>query len=73
MIVDSHCHLDYSNLYNQLDDIIKRDEILQDWEFLQNRILADIANSYWGKNASYYILLHKDLQFQETYSNIKSL
>ena len=24
MIVDSHCHLDYSNLYNQLDDVIKR-------------------------------------------------
>ena len=24
MIVDSHCHLDYSSLYNQLDDVIKR-------------------------------------------------
>ena len=24
MIIDSHCHLDYSNLYNQLDDVIKR-------------------------------------------------
>ena len=24
MIVDSHCHLDYSNLYNQLDDVIQR-------------------------------------------------
>ena len=24
MIVDSHCHLDYSNLYDQLDDVIKR-------------------------------------------------
>ena len=27
MIIDSHCHLDYSNLYNQLDDIIKRAEL----------------------------------------------
>ena len=26
MIVDSHCHLDYPNLYNQLDSIIKRAE-----------------------------------------------
>ena len=26
MIVDSHCHLDYSSLYNQLDDVIKRAE-----------------------------------------------
>ena len=24
MITDSHCHLDYSDLYNQLDDVIKR-------------------------------------------------
>ena len=24
MIIDSHCHLDYPNLYNQLDDVIKR-------------------------------------------------
>jgi len=24
MIIDSHCHLDYSNLYDQLDDVIKR-------------------------------------------------
>ena len=26
MIVDSHCHLDYSNLFNQLDDVVKRAE-----------------------------------------------
>ena len=24
MIADSHCHLDYSNLYEELDDVIKR-------------------------------------------------
>jgi len=26
MIIDSHCHLDYSNLYNNLDDVVKRAE-----------------------------------------------
>ena len=26
MIIDSHCHLDYSNLYNQLDNVVKRAE-----------------------------------------------
>tara|TARA_B100001123_G_C15296756_1_gene1019483 strand:- start:467 stop:1240 length:774 start_codon:yes stop_codon:yes gene_type:complete len=26
MIVDSHCHLDYPNLFDQLDDIVKRAE-----------------------------------------------
>ena len=29
MIIDSHCHLDYSNLYDQLDDIVKRAEYNQ--------------------------------------------
>ena len=27
MIVDSHCHLDFDNLYNDLDNVIKRAEI----------------------------------------------
>tara|TARA_B100001123_G_C15254157_1_gene1003977 strand:+ start:132 stop:905 length:774 start_codon:yes stop_codon:yes gene_type:complete len=27
MIVDSHCHLDYASLYDQLDDIVKRAEL----------------------------------------------
>jgi len=26
MIIDSHCHLDYSNLYDKLDDVVKRAE-----------------------------------------------
>lgn len=29
MIVDSHCHLDYPNLFNQLDDVVKRAELNQ--------------------------------------------
>jgi len=29
MIIDSHCHLDYSSLYNQLDDVVKRAEYNQ--------------------------------------------
>ena len=24
MIIDSHCHLDYANLFDQLDDVVKR-------------------------------------------------
>ena len=24
MIVDSHCHLDYPELYDQLDEVVKR-------------------------------------------------
>ena len=29
MIADSHCHLDYPNLYNQLHDVVKRAEYNQ--------------------------------------------
>ena len=29
MIADSHCHLDYPKLYEQLDDVIKRSELNQ--------------------------------------------
>ena len=29
MITDSHCHLDYPNIYNQLDAVIKRAEYNQ--------------------------------------------
>ena len=29
MIIDSHCHLDYSNLYDQLDEVIRRAEYNQ--------------------------------------------
>ena len=29
MIIDSHCHLDYSNLYDQLDGVVKRAEYNQ--------------------------------------------
>ena len=29
MLTDSHCHLDYPNLYNQLDDVVKRAEYNQ--------------------------------------------
>ena len=29
MIIDSHCHLDNLNLYNQLDDVVRRAEYNQ--------------------------------------------
>ena len=29
MIIDSHCHLDYPNIYERLDDVVKRGEINQ--------------------------------------------
>ena len=29
MIIDSHCHLDYPDLFNQLDEVIKRAKLKQ--------------------------------------------
>ena len=29
MIIDSHCHLDYSELYDQLDNVVKRAKLNQ--------------------------------------------
>ena len=34
MIADSHCHLDYSNLYDQLDSVIERARLNQVKYFL---------------------------------------
>ena len=38
-------------------------DLSEDWIYLENRILADIANSIWGKNYYYNILLNEDNQF----------
>ena len=36
------------------------------------KILSEIANHYWGKDAFYHILLLQDMQFQEAYNNLPS-
>ena len=48
---------------------ITSNNIENDWEYIENRILSDIANYYWGKDAYYYMLLLKDNQFQSAYDN----
>ena len=46
------------------------DEINQDWLYIENRILAEIANSFWEKNDYYHILLNEDNQFSTALENI---
>ena len=46
------------------------DEINEDWLYIENRILAEIANSFWGKNNYYHILLNQDSQFLTGLENI---
>ena len=51
---------------------IDEDTISDDWLYLKNRILSEIANHHWGKDAFYNILLLQDIQFQEAYSNLSA-
>ena len=41
------------------------EEILQDWDFIENRILSDVASALWGKEYIYHKSLEIDIQFQE--------
>ena len=50
---------------NEEDDSldIQNLDIEEDWIYLENRILADIANALWGKDYYYQTLLKEDNQF----------
>ena len=41
------------------------EEIQEEWDYLENRILADIASSIWGKEYMFKQLLLQDNQVQE--------
>ena len=57
---------------NSVDDsiILDKKDIIEDWEYLENRILANIASSLWGKNYYYNIMLNQDKQFSSAIENI---
>jgi hypothetical protein len=42
-----------------------KDEIEEDWDYLENRILAQAASSIWGKEYLYKHKLAQDVQAQE--------
>ena len=41
------------------------DEIIADWNYLENSILAQVASSIWGKEYLYKHKLVQDIQAQE--------
>ena len=49
---------------------IEQHDILQNWDYLHNRILSEIANIHWGKNHYYNVLLLEDKQFQKSLENL---
>ena len=42
-----------------------KDELDEEWNYLENRILADMASSIWGKEYMFKQLLMEDNQAQE--------
>ena len=49
---------------------VQREVIAEDWDYMYNRILSEIAKIHWGKDFSYYILLLNDKQFQKSIENL---
>ena len=49
---------------------VQKEVIAEDWDYLFNRILSEIAKIHWGKDFSYYILLLNDKQFQKSIENL---
>ena len=44
---------------------VEEEELEKDWEFLSNRIKAEIAGAIWGKRNLYRMLINSDLQVLE--------
>ena len=71
----SHFKTNYKIKGKKKNDFIKwlkkqdidflEEELDLDWDYLENRILADIASSIWGKEYMFKQLLIQDNQAQE--------
>ena len=46
-------------ILKDLDNEFKDNDFNEDWEFIENRIKAQIANSIWGKSTMYKVNLYK--------------
>ena len=60
--------VDWVNSIDGSIDLNEKD-IIQDWNYLKNRIFANMASSFWGKNYYYKIMLNQDKQFSSAIEN----
>jgi hypothetical protein len=54
----------------------ERDELIENWSTIDNRIKAQLANAIWGKTSMYKVLLENDEIAQEAlnhFDDAKSL
>ena len=63
---------DFVSWLNNLEQPIEIDDgdIIENWNYLRNRILSEVANIHYGKNYYYYVLLIEDEQFQKSIENL---
>ncbi len=64
--------LEFVDWANKADESLNLnpENIKEDWRYLENRILANVASALWGKDYYYNILLNEDKQFIESINNI---
>ena len=58
--LSSNYKKDLTVILEELDDEFIKEHLNQDWNFIENRIKAQIANSIWGKSAMYQVNLKMD-------------
>ena len=59
-------------ILKDLDQDFNEDDFKQDWDFLENRIKAQIANNIWGKSAMYQVNLNMDKVAMEALQQFSS-
>ena len=47
-------------ILKDLDENFQNEDLDKDWDFIENRIKAQIANAIWGKSAMYKVNLYMD-------------
>ena len=55
----------------QFEHEINIDSLNINWDFMHNRIKAEVASNLWGKNNYYHELLNNDSQFLEALNTFK--
>ena len=68
-LIDKY-NIDQNDFMSWLDSLnveYEKKEITMDgdWEFISNRIKAEMANAKWGKEFRYKVLINADIQVKE--------
>ena len=63
--MDNDNKKNFSNWLSKKNIEFLKEDINEDWDDIENRIMAEIANKIWGKEYFYKQSLKKDSQVQE--------